>query len=201
MEPNLPVMAKKFWSTIRVLFYMLRKGMSKRKLMLDLNMMMKRGKIAGEKALHNLMFHHHGSSSSSATSSRRSHDGHLSFPALPGEYEFSCSNSPIFPFHLMGKQRGHHHSSFFSCANLPTTDDDVATVTAVMKSLEMLNSAAASPALPGFGKSPMVRQLRVTDSPFPLGNAAGDSHVDEAAEEFILRFYNDLRLQSRTPSR
>ncbi|KAI3761583.1 hypothetical protein L1987_52003 [Smallanthus sonchifolius] len=66
---------------------------------------------------------------------------------------------------------------------------------AVLKAMEMIHSETASPALPGFGRSPMVRQLRVTDSPFPLSNV-GDSHVDEAAEQFISRFYNDLRRQN-----
>ncbi len=54
----------------------------------------------------------------------------------------------------------------------------------------------ASPALPGFGRSPMVRQLRITDSPFPLRDIDEDSvHVDKAAEEFIERFYKELRQQ------
>ena len=59
----------------------------------------------------------------------------------------------------------------------------------------MLNSEVASPALPGFGRSPMVRQLRITDSPFPLKDIDEDSEVDKAAEEFIERFYNDLKKQ------
>ncbi|RVW28552.1 hypothetical protein CK203_100185 [Vitis vinifera] len=155
MEPNLPVIAKRLWGIVRVMFFMLRKGISKRKLLLDLNMMMKRGKIAG-KAIGNLMFHHHSSSAA-----RRSADGHISF-AAPREYEFSCSNSPL---------------------------------NAVKAVLEMLNSEVASPALPGFGRSPMVRQLRITDSPFPLKDIDEDSEVDKAAEEFIERFYNDLKKQ------
>nr|GEW29070.1 hypothetical protein [Tanacetum cinerariifolium] len=63
--------------------------------------------------------------------------------------------------------------------------------------MEMIHSENVSPALPGFGRSPMVRQLRVTDSPFPLSNVDEDSHVDDAAEEFINRFYNDLRRQKQ----
>ncbi|KAA8540364.1 hypothetical protein F0562_024717 [Nyssa sinensis] len=179
----------RLWSIVRVMFFMLRKGISKRKLMLDLNLMMKRGKIAG-KAIHNLMFHHHHSWS---TSNRRSNDGHLSFSTAPHEYEFSCSNSPAFPFNIISKR---NHSHFFPCAHAPPTDDDMVTVTAVKRALEMLNSEAASPALPGFGRTPIVRQLRITDSPFPLRDVDGDSHVDEAAEEFIMKFYNDLRQQN-----
>ncbi|KAA8541755.1 hypothetical protein F0562_022907 [Nyssa sinensis] len=189
METNLPVVARRLWSMIRVVFFMLRKGIAKRKLMVDLNMMMKRGKTAG-KAIHNLMFHHHHHNSS--TSNRRSHDGHLS--TAPGEYEFSCSNSPAFPFPVGNKRN--HSSHFFSCAHAPPTEDDLVTVNAVKKMLEMLNSEAASPALPGFGRTPMVRQLRITDSPFPLQDVRADSHVDEAAEKFIMKFYNELRQQN-----
>ncbi|KAI9070519.1 hypothetical protein K1719_047516 [Acacia pycnantha] len=56
----------------------------------------------------------------------------------------------------------------------------------------------ASPALPGFGRSPMARQLRVTDSPFPVqeGDTDRDHQVDKKAEEFIERFYKDLKKQA-----
>ncbi|XP_057773126.1 uncharacterized protein LOC130992493 [Salvia miltiorrhiza] len=59
MEQNLPIIAKKFWSIVKVAYFMLRKGISKAKLFSDLNMMLKRGKIAGKAAMHNLIFHHH----------------------------------------------------------------------------------------------------------------------------------------------
>lgn len=187
MEQNVPVSAKRIWSIVRVAFFMLRKGLSKRsKLMLDLNMMMKRGKIAS-KALSNLMFNHH----------------HRNLSSAPREYEFSCSNTPNFAFPINNKRRNqaqNHHSHFFACAHSPQTlDDDVATVNAVKAVLaEMLNNdvvAEASPALPGFGRSPMVRQLRITDSPFPLRDTDEDCQVDKAAEEFIQRFYRQLRQQ------
>jgi len=66
--------------------------------------------------------------------------------------------------------------------------------------LEMINNdqsiVEASPALPGFGRSPMGRQLRVTDSPFPLrDDDEKDDQVDKAAEDFINRFYSQLRKQ------
>lgn len=57
----------------------------------------------------------------------------------------------------------------------------------------MLTSVNASPALLGSGKSPMVKQLRITDSPFSVSNGDEDGEVDEAAEKFIMRFYNGLR--------
>lgn len=202
MESNLPVISKKVWNMVRVVFFMLRKGISKGKLMMDLNMMLKRrGKLAG-KAIANLMFHHHHHNNHNhggSTSSR-----HTQFSATR-EYEFSCSNTPksnyFFP---IGKRHRHNHGgNFFTRAQAPPTrDEEAVTVNAVKAVLEMLNNEAAvasSPALPGFGRSPMVRQLRVTDSPFPLREDGDDdekdSQVDKAAEDFINRFYSQLRKQ------
>lgn len=52
--------------------------------------------------------------------------------------------------------------------------------------------------LPGFGCSPLVRQLRVSDSPFPLQDAEENNHqVDKDAEEFINKFYKNLKQQKR----
>ena len=192
MEPSPPpVVAKKLWNIIRVVFFMIRKGICKSKIMVDLHLMLKRGKLAGKTIANNLMFHNNFSSLSC-----KSNDS-LSFIS-PREYEFSCSNSPAnhYPFHF-NKRKHHHHHLFTKSYGY----DDVTTVNAVQKVLEMLNNdiVEASPlvTLPGFGKSPMVRQLRVTDSPFPLKDD-GDSQVDKAAEEFINKFYKDLKLQKRT---
>ncbi|XP_071712225.1 uncharacterized protein [Rutidosis leptorrhynchoides] len=188
MEQNQPILAKKVWNLVRVAYFMLRKNISKRKLLLDLNMMVKRGKIAS-KALQNLMFHHHHHNNGSQES--------FMIPP-PGEYEFSCTNTPstnnrhhtfsLFPFH-----KKQHYSN-----NQSKEDADMIAINAaVWKAMEMIHSETTSPVLPGFGMSPMVRQLRVTDSPFPLTNGDEDSHVvDEAAERFINRFYNDLRKQN-----
>ncbi|KAF5793289.1 hypothetical protein HanXRQr2_Chr09g0415781 [Helianthus annuus] len=170
MEQNIPVFAKKVWRLVRVLYFMLRKNISKSKLLLDLNRMMKRRKIADK---------------SSPT---------LSPPQ--GEYEFSCTDSPTtnnHAFSLFSFRKKH------TSANQHTEDLDMMAVNAaVLRAMEMINSEAASPALPGFGRSPVVRQLRVSDSPFPLSNVDEDSHVDEAAEQFINRFYSDLRRQNCT---
>ncbi|XP_044485050.1 uncharacterized protein LOC123210642 [Mangifera indica] len=188
-QQNLPVIAKRIRSMVRVVFFMLRKGLSKRKLMVDFNMMLKRGKIAG-KALSNLLHHH-------------SHHHVSPFVAPPNEYEFSCSNTPnyTFPFHL-NKRKGHYHH-FFGCAHAPSVhDDDIATANAVKVVLEMFNNndmvVEASPALPGFGQSPFVRPLRITDSPFPLRDVDEDNgYVDKAAEEFIKKFYKELKKQKK----
>ncbi|XP_058074200.1 uncharacterized protein LOC131222957 [Magnolia sinica] len=190
MEASPPV-AKRLWNIVRIVYYMLRKGISKRKLMVDLHLMMKRGKIAGKKAIGNLMFHHH------PAFICNSNDGHVSF--APREYEFSCSNSPAypsFPFHVSKRKNHHHYSSY----NRRYDGDDVAARSAFQKTMETPSSdisEAMSP-MPGFGKGAAVRQLRITDSPFPIKDAADeDSHVDREAEEFIRRFYEQLRLQKR----
>lgn len=194
MESKAPIVAKKVWDMARVMFFMMRKGIFKGKLIMDLNVMLKRrSKLAG-KAIANLMSHHHHHHHHGA-----SHDSHAQFSA-PREYEFSCSNTPnAFSFPAIGKR----HRHFFACVHAPPTqDDDAVTVNAVKAVLEMLNNdvkveTAASPALPGFGPSPKVRQLRVTDSPFPLRDSDQDNdhQVDKAAEEFIKRFYKELKKQ------
>ncbi|XP_049364843.1 uncharacterized protein LOC125829693 [Solanum verrucosum] len=180
----LPVIGKKFWKIVRVAYFMLRKGLSsKRKLMFDLNLLMKRGKIAGKAAFQNLMFQGHNNNNIHQSISKE-------------YYEFSCSNSPAFhlPFN-MNKRISKHSQPEHGIEY-----DDVSMMNAaVLKALEMLQSETASPALPGFGRTPTVRQLRITDSPFPLREVDnGDmiSHVDEKADEFISRFYRDLRREA-----
>ncbi|XP_059638209.1 uncharacterized protein LOC132280101 [Cornus florida] len=185
MEPSTPVIAKKMWNIVRVLFYMLRKGISKSKLMADLHMMLKRGKIAAG----NLKLHHH------SALSCRSDDVRFSFIS-PQEYEFSCSNSPVYPsYHTRRKS---HHYNHHRQGHYQNSDD----INIVQKVIDMLNNEMAVEAspltLPGFGKSPMVRQLRITDSPFPLKNDdKDDGQVDKKAEEFIKKFYKDLKHQKR----
>jgi len=189
MENNSPVIAKRVWNIIRVAFFMLRKGISKGKLMMHLNVMLKRrSKLAG-KAIANLMFHHH-----------HNHVGvpgnDLQFSAAR-EYEFSCSNTPNNFFAAIGNSKRHRHNPFFTCAHAPPTlEDDINVVKGV---LELLNNEAAVEASPAAALcSPVVRQFRVTDSPFPLREYEDDKddQVDKAAEEFIKRFYKELKKQT-----
>ncbi|KAI3945272.1 hypothetical protein MKX01_035033 [Papaver californicum] len=223
MEPTpSPVLAKKLWSMVRIVILMMRKGLSsKSKLMVDFHLMMKRGKIAS-KAIGNMMFHHHYHNHISNLSCKPQ-DPNLAFinPSRIRDYEFSCSNSPAFPSFHVSKNRKHHNhyssyyrhhnskNSYHTTGGSGTTINDITTVSAVKKVLEMLNNeggttdqSGASPVVPGFGgygrNSPFVRQLRITDSPFPLKNNDDDEdcHVDKEAEEFIKNFYNQLRLQN-----
>lgn len=155
MENNVPVISKRVWSMVRVAFFMLRKKLSKGKLMKDLNMMLKRRRKIAGKAIANLMFHHH-------------HQGSTS----------SCRS----------------HNSFTFTQALSTSHDEAMTMSAMNTILNMLNNdqaiVEASPALSA------VRQLRVTDSPFPLrDDDEKDNQIDKAAEDFIKRFYIQLRKQ------
>ncbi|KAL8465974.1 hypothetical protein ACS0TY_035182 [Phlomoides rotata] len=186
MEQKLPIIAKKFWKIVRVAYFMLRKGISKAKLLSDLNMMMKRSKIAGKAAIHNLVHHHHHAATAAA-------EPQISYPVPLDEYEFSCHKSTAFsafrlPFHLNKRKK--------SRSPPPTISEDESFAEAV----EMASSVAQSPALPGFGRTPTVRQLRITDSPFPLMEIGGDNHVDEAAEKFIMKFYTALKKQDAMTS-
>ncbi|KAK7319951.1 hypothetical protein RJT34_04680 [Clitoria ternatea] len=156
IEAGTAVMTKKVWNIVRVLFLMLRKGIAKSKVMVELHTLLKRGKLA----------HYY------ASFSCRSN--HLTFISPHHyHYEFSCTNSPAIPFYA--PKRNRHHNV-----------------------LETINNHDSP--LPGFGKSPVARQLRVTDSPFPLNYEEGDSQVDVAAEEFIRKFYKDLSLQRKMAS-
>ena len=163
-----------------MMLFMLRKNISKRKLLLDLNMLMKRGKLAG-KALQNLMFHHHHNWSSSSSKSRSHESSNFTFPPPRTEdYEFSCSNSPIYPLYFLSNNKKQNKKKSQKKSAIKEDHEEIYVDAVILKALEMLTSAPASPALPGFGKSPMVRQLRITDSPFPLSNGEEDS-VDESA--------------------
>ncbi|GAA0165989.1 hypothetical protein LIER_40098 [Lithospermum erythrorhizon] len=192
------VIAKRMWKIVRIVFYMLRKSFSKRKLILDLQMMFKQGKLLG-KSIENLVLqhqHHY------AALTCRPDDVQTSFIS-PREYEFSCSNTPIiYPkkrHHHHHRRRHHHHHHLRYHHH---QENDV-----IEKVVERLNnhddSFEASPLvlLPGFGGgSPMVKQLRVTDSPFSIKEMEDDPQVDKDAEEFIKKFYMELNHQKRVAS-
>ncbi|CAI9782548.1 unnamed protein product [Fraxinus pennsylvanica] len=180
-----PLIAKKLWNIVRIMFHMMRKGISKSKLILDLHMLLKRGKIA----IGNLLLHHHHLDYYAALTCR-SNNVNMSF-VTPREYEFSCSNTPVY--HSKSKNRRWRHHNRVEETNV------------VQRVFDMLNhydAAELSPlTLPGFGVSPMVRQLRVTDSPFPLKDTEDNNHqVDKDAEEFIKKFYKDLKKEKRIAS-
>lgn len=219
IEPRPSVVAKKLWNIVRIVLIMMRKGLAKSKIMGEFHLLLKRGKLAGKAMAENFILHHY------SAFSCRSNDA-VSFIS-PREYEFSCSNSPANtynPFHF-NKRNKHHHGHHNYLSKSYNYDDVSTTVTAVQKMLEIyLNNnnnsgtnnvnhsnnflhhhlggdqtVEASPlvTLPGFGRSPAVRQLRITDSPFPLKDEGGDSLVDAKADDFIKKFYKNLKQQKR----
>ncbi|ERN15123.1 uncharacterized protein LOC18443404 [Amborella trichopoda] len=207
MEDRPPAMAKRLWKIVRIVLFMLRKGVSKPKLLLDLNLMFERGKLAGKaagkatgKALGHLVFSRH--HTPYFTCGPHLHR-HVSVP-LPRDYEFSCRNTPA------PKRKSHRHVSF-PCIYTRVSDDDVpVTALQLQKALELLNSEFPGKETPGndfsgaLKRSPLIAltapfspfPLRVTDSPFPLMDGDDDCHVDREAEEFIRRFYEGLRTQA-----
>ncbi|CAN6177855.1 unnamed protein product [Urochloa humidicola] len=235
VEPN---MGRRLWHVVRAVLFMLRKGVSKRKLAMDLHLLLQRGKIAG-KALGNLMAshgHHHDKSAAADAAAPASHQHHqFSCRALdpslavydPREVEFSCSNTPsytslhLIPFPTGGKRRRRGRTHRGANGGEPGWYNydaaDIARVFEILNNNDQLLSgdtpveeqqqpsplaliATPSPALwASFGRTPAhVRQLRITDSPFSVrdGDAGGDGgQVDLEAEEFIKKFYEQLRTQ------
>ncbi|CAI9759008.1 unnamed protein product [Fraxinus pennsylvanica] len=148
--------------------------------MFDLHMLLKRGKIA----IDNLLLHHHHHYYAALTC--RSNDVNMSF-VTPREYEFSCSNTLVY--HSKSKNRHQRRHDRVEKINVVVFD-----------MLNHYDAVELSPltTLPGFGVSPVVRQLRVTDSPFSLKDTEEYNYqVDKDAEEFIKKFYKDLKNEKR----
>ncbi|KAJ9132922.1 hypothetical protein P3X46_033740 [Hevea brasiliensis] len=188
------VLPKRLWNVLRVTFFMIRKGLvSKRKLILDMNLMMKRGKLL-RKSLSNLLCHHHHHPRNMARGSYGLQ-----------EYEFSCSNSPNPVFFHVPKRK--HH--YFPCINHPEVieeeeDANNAALIMVPKTPEytfnLLHHLDASDFAPGEKRSPFPSpfSVRVSNYSSEDENDGGiNGQVDDEAEEFIRRFYEQLRLQSR----
>jgi hypothetical protein len=199
IEARQNLVAKKLWNMVRVLLFMMRKGIAKSKTMVDFNLILKRGKLAGKDLINTLMLNHQLYYSSLTC---RSHDNVNSFVS-PCEYEFSCSNTPANPLHRSSRRFSKSRQRHNDVSIVKNNNIDVQKVfIEMMLNNEKVETVANSPlvTLPGFGKSPVGRQLRVTDSPFPLKDE-GDSHdLDMAAEEFINNFYKNLNRQNRSNS-
>jgi len=178
------VVTKRLWNIVRMAFFLLRKGsVLKRKMMLDIHLMMKRGKVM----LGNFLLNH------SLESLGRSPSFGLH------EYEFSCSNSPApFSFHMRSKYHNYFPSiARFSCIQAHALDEE----------LDKKSNAVVVSQSEYFTKSNMdLSNLPVVDgsrpvSPFCRRNEEelyadqADHQVDRRAEEFISNFYEDIRLQ------
>ena len=191
MEPSPPYIAKKLSNLARQSFFMIRKGFSKSKLVLDdLQFLMKRGKIMG-KALNELMV------TNQASLSCRSRDVHLSFVS-PMEYEFSCSTSPTYqpyiPFHASKRKPRYPYTRsrtrdgmvFGAMGCRDAGDYESPLVVPKGRRVQIRESPLVVP---------KGRRVQIRESPFVLKDDDKDYCVDEAAEEFIQGFYKQLRLQ------
>lgn len=182
--------AKRFWNVLRIAFFMIRKGLiSKRKMLMDMHLMMERGKVYG-RSLRNMVFHH----------SRGNNHGGSGLQ----EFEFSCSNSPAI-FHMT--KRKHHyfptHILHFPCINPHQVEDKEEPSTPVLPKLDYSNEYFSKDCLDQ-NDLPVLQKLSPLLSPLcrRISNASGedqdyDPQVDRRAEEFIAKFYEQLRLQNR----
>ncbi|KAJ6791228.1 Uncharacterized protein M6B38_245755 [Iris pallida] len=191
MELHSPAAAKRLWNFLRVAFFMMRKGLiSKRKLVMDMNLMMKRGKIMG-KSLGNLVFHHH------------HHRSTRGYGFSLQEYEFSCTTSPNPVF--IHKKRRHN---YFPCLSSVVKGDETPRPTTVnvpkIKYSPSPCSGLSQELASGENKSPLLSPFSVRESNYSSemeaeAEEAGSNslEVDNKAEDFIRRFYEQLQVQSR----
>ncbi|KAJ0111116.1 hypothetical protein Patl1_02499 [Pistacia atlantica] len=171
---------------------MIRKGLvSKRKLIMDMNLMMKRGKLL-RKSFSNLMsLHHH------------HHSRHMTRGSYGiQEYEFSCSNSPNPVFSHLSKRK--HH--YFPCINPPEVFEEEEVFEREPKAVVLVPRTPEYTfnfrfdATDGEKRSPLRSPFNVRISNYSSedeNEISGNDKVDDEAEEFIRRFYEQLRKQSR----
>ncbi|XP_044466546.1 uncharacterized protein LOC123196553 [Mangifera indica] len=198
------VIAKKLWNVLRITFFMIRKGLvSKRKLIMDMNLMMKRGKLL-RKSFSNLisLHHHHHDHRHSRHISRHTTSGSYGVQ----EYEFSCSNSPNPVFSHLSKRK--HH--YFPCINPPEVfeEEEEGVFEGEPKAVILMPRTPeytfnfrfdATDLAPGEKRSPVPSPFNVRISNYSSeeeNEIAGNDKVDDEAEEFIRRFYEQLRKQS-----
>lgn len=199
MEPPEGGLGKRLLHVLRTVYHMLRRGLCRKRLMMDLHLLLGRGKIAG-RALRGLLHahsHHHGAMASASASPSA-----LAFYAHnPRDVEFSCNTTPIYghaPFKLGGRGRnGNGNYGGLDAATVAAAFEMMNNAHVVASGSGTSETPVASPMLAlSLGRRPAgARQLRVTDSPFPVEPEGVDERVDAEADSFIRRFYEQLRLQ------
>ncbi|CAJ2672213.1 uncharacterized protein LOC123888085 [Trifolium pratense] len=206
MEVHSPIVAKRLWNVSRISFFIRRKSVfSKRKMIMSMNLLMKKGKVL-RKSLSKFM------------SSRNYHNHHSSKNYGGGfmvhDYEFSCSNSPN-PLFINKLKRKHHFT--FPCINAPEViDEEILPCQYLLSPLnfEIENVSKGSmtmvPKTPEYtldfrfdaseeGESPLLSPFSVRISNYSTleeNEEIENSQVDDEAEDFIRRFYEQLRMQN-----
>ncbi|KAL9323776.1 hypothetical protein ACSQ67_008633 [Phaseolus vulgaris] len=115
------------------------------------------------------------------------------------EYEFSCSNSPNPVFFHVPKRKLHFN---FPCINTPEVVEESMPVVLVPMTPEYTFKNLrfdASDFAPGEMKSPLLSpfSVRISNYSSEDENEEGGHQVDDEAEDFIKRFYEQLRMQGR----
>ncbi|KAI5005779.1 hypothetical protein ZWY2020_033022 [Hordeum vulgare] len=201
-----PGLGRRLLHVLRAVYHMLRRGLCRKRLMMDLHLLLGHGKLAG-RAVRDLLAHQPHAGAHRFAAAGASPSALSMYQHDPRDVEFSCDTTPVyepalFPFKIgRGRGRGGNYGGL-----------DAATVAAAF---EMMNAHAAgtsggeTPRVTGATPSPMLalslgrrpagaRQLRVTDSPFPVEPEGVDERVDAEADSFIKRFYEQLRMQQST---
>uniref|UniRef100_A0A0E0KZK2 Secreted protein n=1 Tax=Oryza punctata TaxID=4537 RepID=A0A0E0KZK2_ORYPU len=88
-------MARRLWHVVLAVCHMLRRGLCRKRVMMDLHVLLGRGKLAG-RALRGLLAHHAAAGHHLAASSSSS-SALASFYGRPREVEFSCTTTPSYP--------------------------------------------------------------------------------------------------------
>ncbi|KAF3327638.1 Cotton fiber expressed protein [Carex littledalei] len=182
MELHSQTAAKKMWDYLRAVLFMLKvkSVISKRKLTMDVNIFMNRSKFIG-KSITNLLAHKH-------------HHSHHSIkqPSLLNEYEFSCNNSPNpLCFHA---KKAHNKRGYFPCLNTPVVEGSEEQDADIRTPLRL---EYTSQELCGLTTSASPFDVRVSDFSALEGEESCNRNggVDSEAEEFIKRFYEQLKKQ------
>lgn len=226
MEPGV---ARRVWHVVLAVCHMLRRGLSPKRIMMDVHLLLGRGKLAGRTLrghlAHPSSHHRHGHGHGHLTTygggasraSASSSSTLASFYGHPREVEFSCTTTPSYPqqhyglFPFKGLRGGGGGRGGARCGGEYGGLDAAAVARAFeMLSAEVDAGGGGTPAVPAttatpspmlawiLGRSPAgVRPLRVTDSPFPAVPEDGccNDRVDADADDFIRKFYEQLRLQ------
>lgn len=186
-DKNSSSTSKQLWHLLRALYYIL-----KHKLLfhLDHRLLLERSKVAVHDHLDSLTC--------------RSMDPARAYYS-PKEIEFSCSNTPTNYYNFLHGYNNHNKRKI-SSRRRSLEAEAAARVFMEMARADDGYKLASPIALSQYMRSPAVAcwQRRVSDSPSPVREeeeeeaAGGRRQVDREAEEFIRRFYEQLRLQPKT---
>uniref|UniRef100_A0A0D9WDQ9 Uncharacterized protein n=1 Tax=Leersia perrieri TaxID=77586 RepID=A0A0D9WDQ9_9ORYZ len=212
-------MARRLWHVVLAVCHMLRRGLCRKRVMMDLHVLLGRGKLAG-RALRSLLAQHHAAVAAASYSSSSSSAMAPFYGRRPREVEFSCTTTPssftsyyggLFPFKRGGRRGGGEYGGLDAAAVARAfemmsaeVEEGAATPASATSARGSAGWATATPSPMVawiLGRTPAgVRPLRVTDSPFPaVAEDGGEPHherVDDAEfEDFINKFYEQLRMQ------